>query len=198
MIKHKEKVSLVAISILTIGFSGCFSFGSGGTPQTTPTDETSKLYDTSEFQIVVPKDWDTINQNEFTAEVPDETQVVFRNNVKNETWTANVTVVKKNLQQPMESLEFAKMVINRQSSGLTDYSETRKDESKIKVGEDEDATLFTAFTARKSAEDKVVRYMQTYGVRGDKGYIILGSFSPQESEATVQQVEKIVKSFVLK
>lgn len=72
--------------------SGCFNFG--GSTDTPAVDEKSKIYENTVFTITIPKDWDVIEKDDFTSEVPEETQVVFRNNVKNETFTSNVAVIR--------------------------------------------------------------------------------------------------------
>ena len=186
------KFSLLFLIIISIG--GCFSFG-GDSDQEQPAEEGYTTYRTDNFSIDVPSKWDVINQDEFTSDVPEVTVVVFRNNVKNETFTANVNIVARKLQEPIDSLEYAKMVVNRQSSGLIDYRELSKEEVKISGGETD--TLLTIFEARKNADDNLVKYIQTYGVRGDTALIVTGAVSPQESESVVQTIEKIVKSFSL-
>lgn len=179
-------------------FAGCFNFGDDTTPSIQPVDEQSRLYETDIFSIIIPKDWEMIEQKDFTSDVPEVTMIVFRNNVKNENFTANVNIVKNSLQDPVSTLEYAKLVNNRQKSGLVDYNETQKDLRNINIGGSDQETFFTAFEARVAANDKLIRYMQTYGVKERNAYIVTGSFSPQESETSSQKIESIVKSFRLK
>jgi len=199
--KNVPKILITSILIGSIfSLSGCFSFGeedsSGGDqPQV---DEQSRLYETDVYSITIPKDWEVIDQKDFTSDVPEVTMIVFRNNVKNENFTANVNIVKNELQDPVATLEYAKLVNNRQKSGLVDYSESAKDLRNINIGGSDHETFFTSFEARVAANEKLIRYMQTYGVKDRNAYIVTGSFSPQESESTSQKVENIVKSFRLK
>ncbi len=186
----------ILTGFLLFSLTGCFNFG-GDDGEQGATAEGYTTYKTEQFNIEVPSAWEVINEDEFTRDVPDVTVVVFRNNVKNETFTANVNIVSKQLQEPVSSLEYAKMVVNRQSGGLVDYSEQAKDTIKINRGGEEVDTLLTRFEARKTASDNMVRYVQTYGVNGDTAFIITGAVSPQESESVLQTVEKIVKSFSL-
>ena len=157
-----KKIGAATILIIaTFALSGCFNFGSlfGGGPSKTAVvaDDKNKLYENSDFSVKIPKDWEIIEPKDFTSEVPRETQVVFRNNVKNETFTANVTIIKNGLQTPMPSLEYAKMVINRQKLGLIDYKESSKDDYKVSVSGKDDPTFFTKFEAKKGADEKVLK-----------------------------------------
>ncbi len=190
--------AIKSILTLTMIFllAGCFNFGDESEDEGI-TEEGYTTYKTQDFNIGVPSAWEVINEDEFTAEVPDVTVVVFRNNVKNETFTANVNIVTKQLQEPISSLEYAKMVVNRQADGLTDYNEQDKQTVKILKEGEEVETLITRFEARKTASENLVKYVQTYGVTGNKSFIVTGAVSPRESESVLQTVEKIVKSFSL-
>lgn len=187
--------SFLLVALLSLG--GCFNFSGEEAQQPEPGGESS-VYQTNDFSINIPADWEVIDENDFTPEVPDETVAVFRNNVKNENFTANVNVVQRGIQSPVTSMEYANLVNNRQKSGLVDYRETRKETISIASGDQKEDTYFIAFEARKSSSDPLIRYFQTYGVRGNSAYIVTGALSTQENESTVQTVEKIVRSFRLR
>jgi|GEM_PF-1277051 len=206
----KNKTSSVLISaskililaVLCTGIlSGCIDF-SGGNKSTsgsqTAVDDQHKLYETNVFSAIVPKDWDVYEKDDFTSDVPSETIVVFRNNVKNENFTGNVNVVQNILQQSTSILDYAKMVNNRQSSGLYDYKEIKKEETKMKIGSREEPSYIVTFEAKKSPDEKVIRYIQTYAISGNNAYIITGALSTQENDSVVKTIEDIVKSFKLK
>jgi hypothetical protein len=197
--KQRKIAAIVLTSLALLSLSGCFNFGGGNAPATKKTADTnSKTYDTAEFTITVPKDWEVIEKTQFTSDVPAETMVVFRNNVRNETFTANVNIVRNNLRTPLSTLDYAKEVINRQSAGLPNYKESKRDPIKISIsGKDEDS-FFTTFEARKATGEQLVRYVQTYGIKGSAAYIVTGSFSPQENENTAKIIEDAVKSFSIK
>lgn len=192
----KFTASLIA-ALLLFSLGGCFNFGEDTSSGGGQSEEGYTTYKTEEFSIMVPEKWEVINENEFTTDVPEVTVAVFRNNVKNETFTANVNIVMKKLQEPADTMEYAKMVVNRQSSGLVNYKELAKETVQMWIEGKETATLLNRFEAKKTAEDNTVRYVQTYGVKGDNAFIVTGSFAPQESESVLQTVEKIVKSFRL-
>ncbi len=184
-----------ALSIFTL--SGCFSFGdSSQTPK--PADETTVLYETGQFSIRIPKSWEVIDSKDFTSEVPRETVVVFRNNVKNENFTANINIVRNELQEPISTLDYAKMVLNRQKTGLYNYKESRREDTSMTIGGAATSTFFTLFEAKKTTDDKSVRYLQTYGVKAEYAYIVTGAVSPSENENMVKTMEDTIKSFQLK
>lgn len=197
--KRTSKTGAILLSAVAVfALSGCFNFGGEEGSDVTPSDGVTSVYQTTDFSITIPADWEVIDQNDFTSDVPPETLVVFRNNVKNETFTANVNIVRRELQESVSSLEYANLVNNRQKSGLIDFNETRKETITIPAGDQQDSTYFSAFEARKSTSDSLIRYVQTYGVRGNSAFIITGAFSPQENDVTSQTVENIVRSFQLK
>lgn len=186
-----------ALSLLTL--AGCINLG-GSTPGTTtkPANETTVTYETGQFSISIPKDWEVIESKDFTSDVPKETVVVFRNNVKNENFTANINIVRNTLQDPTSTLDYAKMVLNREKTGLYNYNESRRDPVKILIGSTETDTFFTLFEAKKSTADKNIRYLQTYAVQGENAYIVTGAAAPSEDANMLKTMEDTIKTFKLK
>ncbi len=195
--RFSRRLPLLLLGTLFL-FSGCFNFGSGSSTTTATNDARFNLYENSDYSLSVPKNWDTIDKTQFTAEVPEETDVVFRNNVKNETYTADIAIIRRPFQTSLPSLEFAKYVYNRQSSGLYDFKELRKDLVKIKVAGKEEDTFLLIFEARKSPKDKLLRFYQTFGFKNNVGFIAIGSLSPQEDANTAKLIEDSIKSLVVK
>jgi len=194
----KRALLTILSGILFFSVAGCIDLGGSSSSQATPTDDKSKAYETAAFTITIPKEWEVIGEKQFTSIVPGETVVVFRNNVKNETFTANVVIIKNSLLEPVDNLEYAKMVLNREKTGLYDYKESRRDEAKISIGGKELPTFFADFQAKKSSEEKLVRYLQTYAVKDNAAYIVTGGASPKENDSTIKTIEEMVKSFKLK
>ncbi len=184
-------ISILCVTVLT----GCFNFGS--TPNT-DNDARLKTYESPTYTVKIPKEWDVIEKNTFTAEIPPETDVVFRNNVKNETFTPSVAIQKNNLLEPVNSLEYSKLVMNRQKNGLYEYKELKRDEYKVKIGDKEESSSYVVFEAKKSLDEKSVRYLQTFAVKDKTGYIVLGAVSPLENENNIKTLEEILKSFRVK
>jgi len=200
MIRQKTNIAIItilAVSPLLLG--GCLNFGGGKqTPSTIAEDQTNRVYETPEFAVKFPRVWDLIEKKDFTADVPQETVVVFRNNVKNEDFTANINVVRNVLQNQKETLEYAKEVIQRQMTGLYEYKELKRDSTKITINGQQVDTYFLIFEAKKDLADQPARFIQTFGVKGNNGYIIMGAVSTKEDAGVQKTVEDIVKSFTVK
>ncbi|MFO0780550.1 MAG: hypothetical protein U0519_01500 [Candidatus Gracilibacteria bacterium] len=183
------------IGMTVLALAGC---GSSNTQQKPTTDERSRIIDNTEFTMRIPREWDVIEAKDFTSDVPEETVLVVRNNVKNDNFTANVNVVRRDLQSTKETLEYAKEVINRQKTGLLNYKESKRDVLKIKIGDKETDSYLVNFEGKKDPQSDLVTFVQAYGVKGTKGYIITGSYTAQESGNNKNTVEEIVKSLSLK
>jgi len=191
----RRSLSIIFLSLLVLSLGGCFNFGGSTTKSE---DARNQTYENSEISIQIPKEWETIEKKDFTSDVPAVTLVVFRNNVKNETFTANVNIVSNPLQETVDSVEYAKLVYNRQKNGLYDFQELKREDLKIKIGGKDTATTYLVFTAKKATDQPDVKYLQVYAVKNNLAYIVTGAVSPKENDVTVQTIESIVKSFQLK
>jgi hypothetical protein len=177
---------------------GCFSgdIGTGGTGSNSNQDlSNSKTFSNNQVSFTFPSGWDVIEPKDFTSEIPPETQVVIRNNIKNDTFTANINIVRNDLQVSKSSLDYAKEIINRQRTGLLDYKETKREIIKIQIGSSEQETYYTEFEARLNQTEPVTKFIQTYGVKDKAGYIIMAAYSQQENTAVVDQLANTVRSF---
>lgn len=193
-----KKLLLSILIVSSLLLSGCFSFDGGTQSPTTPTStELSKIYNNGEFRLQYPPSWDVIEPKDFTTEIPGETQVVIRNNIKNENFTALINVVRNNLQTDKSTLDYAKEVLNRQKTGLLDYKETKREITKVSIAGSQQETYYTEFDGRLNPVDPVIRFIQVYAVKDRKAYIIMGSFSAQEQTPVIDLLQKMVKSFTV-
>lgn len=192
----KKTILFLMIVLSILLFGGCFSVddngASGGTQS--QNNDLTKTYSTNQFSFIYPQDWDLIEPKDFTSEIPAETQVVVRNNIKNDTFTANINVVKNDLQANKSTLDYAKEVLNRQKTGLLDYKETKRDLIKIQIGGQEQETYYTEFEARLNSTEPVTRFFQTYAVKDKSGYVIMGASSLQENTAIINKLQKATLS----
>lgn len=193
-----NKKLIISLALASLAFTGCLSFDGGGTDtnnnQGLPTDS-SKNYDNGQVSLQYPSNWELIEPKDFTSEIPKETQVVIRNNIKNENFTANINVVKNDLQVEKSALDYAKEVLNRQKTGLLDYKETKREIITAVMGGSSQETYYVEFEARLNPSDPITKHFQTYGVKGQFGYIILGSASTAENSAVLDVLQTVVKGF---
>jgi len=195
-----KKIFLSLLIITTIFMGGCFAADqSASTGSTTDngqnTGNATKTYSNNQFSFSFPAAWDIIEPKDFTSEIPRETLVVVRNNIKNDTFTANINVVMNDLQTSKSSLDYAKEILNRQRTGLLDYKETKREIANVEVGGQNQETYYTEFEARLNQTDPVTKFVQTYAVKDKAGYIIMGAYSLQENTTVTDQVANAVKSF---
>ncbi len=191
----KKLFNFSILAFTVIALSGC---GGSSTQQQTAANNQSRVIDNTEFTMTIPREWDVIESKDFTSDVPPETIIVVRNNVKNENFTANVNIVRRNLQATEASLDFAKEVINRQKTGLLNYKEDKNETAKIQIAGKPNDTYLETFEGKKDAQSDLIDFYQTYAVKGNYAYIVTGSYSPQETNDNINTVQTIVKSFTLK
>jgi len=195
--KNYKSIIITTGCLLVLG--GCFNTD-GSTPATPTTNGStpstqSKVFNNNLFAFNFPGDWDVIQPKDFTSEVPQETLVVVRNNIKNDTFTANINVVRNALQKDISSLDYAKEILNRQKTGLLDYRETKREILPISIGGQNQETYYVEFEARLNATEPVTKFSQTYAVKDKAGYIIMGSYSIDEQSAVIDKISSVVKSF---
>lgn len=197
--KTKKTAFIIGLSTFTVLVLSACSFGGNTNPKVT-VDEKSRRIDDSAyaFNVIIPREWDIIEKKDFTKEVPANTEIAFRNNIKNEDFTANVSILKNPLQKTRETLEYAKQVIAAEKTGLYNYKEIKRDTYQISIANNKADTYITYFEGAQNPTDDVVKYVQTYAVQGNNAYVVTGSYSTKESDTNAKVVEAIIKSFSLK
>lgn len=193
----KKTILFLSIILTTTFLGGCFSFEDGNSAEGTQSqnNDLTKTYSNNQFSFTYPQEWDLIERKDFTSEIPAETQVVVRNNLKNDSFTANINIVKNNIQNEKSTLDYAKEVLNRQKTGLLDYKETKREIIKISIGGSDQETYYTEFEARLNSTEPITKFFQTYGVKGQNGFVIMGASSTQENSSTINKLQKAVLSF---
>ncbi len=196
MSKKLITITLIASALLLSGCFGVDNSGGGSSPSDQGQNSNlTKTYNNNQFAFSFPSTWDVIEPKDFTSEIPRETQLNVRNNIKNDTYTANITVVKNDLQLTLSSLDYAKQILNRQKTGLLDYKETKREIIQIQVGGQSTETYYTEFEGRLNQTEPVLKFIQAYAVKDKAGFIIMGSFSTQENSSVIDKIIAAVKSF---
>lgn len=195
----KKTIQIGLISIFMLTFSGCLGFGEDTTnTDVTPANTESTTYQNSEFSMMIPKDWEIIESKDFSDRVASNTLIVFRNNIKNDVFTANINIVTNERLNDKSSAEHAKDIINSEKATLLDYKELSRETVSLQNGGNTDSSEFIVFEGRNSAGEDLIRYAQTCLVKGDKVYIVTGSYRPTEDEKITQLIQDGVKHFELK
>jgi len=101
---------LLLLLLIPFILTGCF----GGDDSSTTggfANPNYNTYDNTAFTISYPKDWEVIDSKSFTSNVPAETLIDFRNNIKNEIFTANTNISQSKLPLEITSADFGKSTL---------------------------------------------------------------------------------------
>jgi len=180
------------ISLLTL--TGCF--GSGGDSTQTTELKNFKTYKATTFAISVPNAWEIIEAKDFSKDIPIETQVIFRNNIKSDVFTENSNVTKKILKTGMSSADFAKSEILENQKSLVNYKEIARDtEFNVLIGGQMQKSILMMFEGKESAQDPLIRLIQVYAVNGVDAYTATAAYRSDADGVTVETMKSAVKSF---
>lgn len=184
---------LLVISIFT--FSGCGGEDNSDSSQL----QNFSVYNAPTFSISYPNQWQTIEPKDFSSDVPQETQIIFRDNVQSDIFTANANVTKRILTQPMSSLNYGKAMMNENKGSLLNFKEISRDEEfNIVVGGQMQKTLLILFEGKENEAEPTIRVVQTYAVNGSDAYTITAAYLPDSLELQSDNAKNIVKSFKVK
>jgi len=187
---------LLAIPLI---MAGC----SGGTTTTTGTTGTAiradfLVYDGPTFTIGYQKDWEKIEKTSFTSNVPAETMVAFRNNLKNEIFTANVNISQATIPAEITAVDFGKSTLLKSKESLVAFKELSKEDLAFKYKDKTITTLISGFEGKKSPSDPIITFKQLYVVNNGFGYVITAAYLSTEDESVVKIADEMLHSFSLK
>jgi len=184
---------LISAFVLT----GCF--GGGEPTLEVPEFEGFKTYEAPSFSIAVPERWEVIEQKDFTEDIPPQTQIIFKNNLKNDKFTANSNVTKQLLNSAMSSQEFARTEISGHKNTLLNYQEiSRNDEFKVIVGDKVHNSVYILFEGKQAEDQPMIRVVQTYAVNGADAYTVTAAYLKEEDELMEEAADQIIQTFKVK
>lgn len=194
----KAKIFLGAIiTALTLAACGSDESDESATVEN-PSQASKSNYETNEFKISYPTQWEVIDSTSYTSNVPPEILVAFRNNIKNEVFTANLNISKNELNENINSLDFAKSSMAKAKSTLVSFEEINTENYSIEYGGEAIETLITEFQGKKTASEPVVRFKRLSLVWGNQAFTVSGAYLPGEDEAVIQAIDDMLRSFALK
>jgi hypothetical protein len=189
---------ILAVLALTL-FSGCSSEDGEKNPTNGATINPNKtLYEETDFSLSIPASWEVINKDSFTSNVPANTIVGFRNNIKNETFTANLNITQTNLTEEISSEDFAKSSMAKTKNSLVNFVEINKDTAKVNSPDGEIEAYLIEMEGKKSANEPVIHFKQLHIVNGGKAYTITAAYLKEEDESVTNILDEMVGSFTLK
>lgn len=194
----KTFFKLVLFSLVTLTLSACLGIGEDTDTAPVEGSNESTTYQNSELSVAIPKDWEIIESKDFSDRVASNTVIAFRNNMKNDIFTANINIITNERLSDKSSSEHAKEIINSEKATITEYKELSRETVSLKNAGNTDATEFIVFEGKNNADQDLTRYVQVFLAKGDKVYIVTGSYRPTEEEKTTQLIQQSIKSFELK
>ncbi|MEK7673047.1 MAG: hypothetical protein AAB373_04130 [Patescibacteria group bacterium] len=195
-----KKTLFCLITALSLTITGCWGGDDEVSPGSTEQETPGKVtYTNDDFSMQIPTDWEVIASDSFTSTVPAQTVVGFRNNIKNDVFTANVNIAKADIseQAGLDSQNYAKSVVAKAKKSLVNYQQISLEDYKISVNDTAVETFIAEFEGKKRASDPVVHFKQIYVVNGSTGYIITGAYLPTDNEDVAVNIEAMLKSFAL-
>jgi len=189
-----KKIIISFLTLSLISFTGCF--GSGDSGSTTADLKNFRTYKASTFAISVPSTWETIEAKDFSKDIPIETQVIFRNNLRSNVFTENANVTKKILSSPMSAYDYAKSEVIENKNSLINYNEISRDEEfNILVGGKMQKTILILFEGKEDAQQPTIRMLQVYAVNGTDAYTTTAAYKGDSDNLTIENAKNIIKSF---
>lgn len=188
----KKRFLLALLLTLPILLSAC-----GSSEDETPSEPSSnlKIFENEEISIKYPTDWEIILPKDFTVEVPVGTIVAFRNSVRNDAFTANISIVKNNLPAERASIDYAKGLIQKHAKELLNYKELGRNEVKISTGVGEFDTLVTHFSGKENDDADTKEFLQASVVELKTAYIVTGAYLLGEDEGVKKIIEQSINTF---
>lgn len=190
-----KKFLLSTLLVTTMLFTAC---GSDDADTDVESTQGKNVYSAPEFQLLVPESWEIIEKGDFTSSVPSGTVVAFRNNVKNEIFTANISITQNDLEKGMSSVDLATSSLSKAKVSLVDYVKGEMKEFEVNKGEEKINGELVHFQGRKSASEPVVQFDQLYVVDGNTAFVLTAAYLATEDESVVKTAGEMLNSFALK
>lgn len=188
-------LKILASTCSLLALTGCFGGDSNGGEST---DLTKKIafytpVEAEDFFMQVPEEWDVIEQ--FTSNYPPNTVVAFRNNVKDNDFLANINVVRNEVAEGTLAADYALQMFESLRQQMKNFVELNKNGVQINSPTGPIASYLFEFQGTNDTATPDRNFIQTYGIKGTKAYIVTGTYDLDDTELAIDQVKKSVKSF---
>lgn len=197
----KKLITIIILGITVLSLGGCF--GSDATPTDTSTqnDQLAAVgkvaYTTKNFTIIVPDKWEVIENNSFISNVPKDTVVAFRNDVKNEIFTANVNVSQTVLENEISSSDFGKGSLKITKDTIVAFSQLGGQDFDYNNNGTKIPAYVAEFEGKSTASGPIVHFKQVYIAKGKTAYTVTVAYSPTESQSVVKTMDEMLNSLTL-
>lgn len=164
----------------------------------TPALSGSKIFETAEFEIKYPADWEIIEEKDFTSAVPEGTLAAFRDPVKDPIFTANINVLKNELPKETPSIDYAKGLMQNHEAYLQNFKELFRENIDVKTGSKSFPSLFVAFEAKEKEDAEMKQFLQISVVKGKTAYLATAAYLKKDEKRLRDALTESLKSFAVK
>ncbi len=190
----KKLLILLAIPFV---LSGCFGIGEEEGVTGEPTAGEIK-YNHTNFSILVPQDWEIIDEKNFTSSIPAEIIVDFRNNIKSEIFTANLSVFAVSVEEGISASDLAISSKAKAEDSLVSFEGISSEKVDVPYGEGFVTGERIIFKGKKTASDPIVYFEQIYVIQNGVGYVVTAASLFEEDETVANYLDRMLNSFALK
>ena len=180
---------------LVLGATVLTSCGSndGGTETT----GSLKQFKSSEFAVSYPDQWEVLTEKDFPGNVPVGSMVAFRSNVKDPSFTSNITIVTMDAPANTTSTDFVKGLSQKHAGQLKNYKEVLREEITLQKNGEDSATTMIVFEGKRAENEDLKRFYQTALVNDKKAYVNTAAVLSKNSEAIEGSYIDSIESFEL-
>ena len=188
---------MLSKKILSIIILSCLLFTACGDDSSPNSNETKALYTVEEFKLSFPNDWEVIEKESFPSNVPSETLVVFRDNIKNEIFTTNINISKINTKEAISPQDFAKSTLAKAKNTLVGYKKISLEQIEVSYKDKDTEAYISDYEGKKSPSDNPVHFKELYITIDKSAYIISAAYLPSTDESTIKEIEESLQSFTI-
>jgi hypothetical protein len=199
----KKSAAIILATISLFSFTGCF--GGEDTPVDTVTPAGFITYEKGDVTITAPEAWEVFTEKDFPTNVPKDTLAVFRNNIKSDIFTANLSISQAEITKGETSKDFSIKSLNAVKNNLVSFQEISREDFQVKKAvtagtEDEilDTTTLITFQGRKTVTEPLIIFKQLCIAKTGYGLIITASYLPNDDQSVVIKLDDMLKSLRLK
>lgn len=184
---------LSTVLVLSLFLASC----SLSSTETTLTGNTN-VYETANFQINYPLDWEVVDKTRFETSIPENIIVAFRSNIKNETFTTNLNISLDVFDQEVNTKDFGLSTLSLASKQLTDFVDIQMGETTVNFNSTKQNAYYIEYEGKSSPKDPLVHFKQVFANKGAVIYTVTNAYLPNEDESIVNLADLMLNSFTLK
>lgn len=198
------KLSKILItSTVVLSLAGCSLFSSdtdtSSTGPTTSTNPNKVIYESSDFNITVPRDWEILDNEKLPAGSPQSIIVAFKNNIKNKKFIANMNVSEYDTKdQKTTQEEVVKSMKDNFKNTLIDFKDLGDQKVNVNANKTPISAIITTFSGKSDAIEDSKNFKQLYVENNNIAYIITTSYGQDEDPEVIAKIDETINSFELK